>query len=257
MPKTALVTGASTGIGKELCKLMAKDGYELFLVARDAARLKQVASELMTMGCPSTHVIPVDLALRDGPRSVEIALSGTVPDVLVNNAGFGLLGDFDAGDLNRSLDMIQVNVTSLVELTGRLLPAMVRRSHGRIMNVASTASFQPGPGMAIYYATKAFVLSFSEAIAEENRRKGISVTVLCPGPTDTEFQSRAGMLETPLFKGGLGVMTAAAVAEIGYRAMLEGKVLSIAGLRNRLGMEGLRLAPRSWVRRIVYGLHKV
>jgi short-subunit dehydrogenase len=124
------------------------------------------------------------------------------------------------------------------------------------MNVASTAAFQPGPGMAIYYATKAFVLSFSEAIAEETRRKGIIVTVLCPGPTDTEFQSRAGMLETPLFNGGLKVMTAAEVAEIGYKAMLEGKVLSIAGLRNRLGMEGLRLAPRSWVRRIVYGLHK-
>jgi short-subunit dehydrogenase len=174
----------------------------------------------------------------------------------VNNAGFGLLGDFSATDLNGQLDMIQVNVTSLVELTGRLLPAMVQRSQGRIMNVASTAAFQPGPGMAIYYATKAFVLSFSEAIAEENRRKGISVTVLCPGPTDAEFQSRAGMLETPLFSGGLKIMTAAEVAEIGYKAMVEGKVLSIAGLRNRLGMEGLRLAPRSWVRKIVYGLHK-
>lgn len=257
MAKTALVTGASTGIGKELCKLMARDGYELFLVARDAKRLKEVAAELITMGAAATHVIPVDLALKDGPGLVETALSGTVPDVLVNNAGFGLLGDFDAGDLNRQLDMIQVNVTSLVELTSRLLPAMVQRAHGRILNVASTASFQPGPGMAIYYATKAFVLSFSEAIAEETRRKGIRVTVLCPGPTDTEFQSRAGMLETPLFKGGLKVMTAAEVAEIGYRAMLEGKVLSIAGLRNRLGMEGLRLAPRSWVRKIVYGLHKV
>jgi short-subunit dehydrogenase len=152
--------------------------------------------------------------------------------------------------------MIQVNVTSLVELTGLLLPAMVARSSGRILNVASTASFQPGPGMAIYYATKAFVLSFTEAIAEENRRKGVSVTALCPGPTDTEFQGRAGMLETPLFSGALKIMSAAEVAEIGYRAMLAGKVLSIAGLRNRLGMVGLRLAPRSWVRRIVYGLHR-
>jgi short-subunit dehydrogenase len=257
MVKTALVTGASTGIGKELCKLMARDGYEMFLVARDAKRLNEVAAELITMGSAATHVIPADLALKEGPAKVMAALAGTVPDVLVNNAGFGLLGDFDAGDLNRHLDMIQVNVTSLVELTGRLLPAMIQRAHGRIMNVASTASFQPGPGMAVYYATKAFVLSFSEAIAEETRRKGISVTVLCPGPTDTEFQSRAGMLEIPLFKGGLKVMTAAEVAEIGYRAMSEGKVLSIAGLRNRLGMEGLRLAPRSWVRKIVYGLHKV
>jgi hypothetical protein len=257
MAKTALVTGASTGIGRELCKLMAKDGYELFLVARDAQRLKDVAAELMNIGAAAAHVVPVDLALKDGPEKVETALSGIVPDVLVNNAGFGLLGDFASGDLYRQLDMIQLNVTSLVDLTGRLMPGMLQRSHGRIMNVASTAAFQPGPGMAIYYATKAFVLSFSEAIAEETRRSGVSVTVLCPGPTDTEFQTRAGMLETPLFNGGLKIMTAAQVAEIGYRAMLEGKVLSIAGLRNRLGMEGLRLAPRSWVRKIVYGLHKV
>jgi len=236
---------------------MAKDGYELFLVARDAQRLKDVAAELMNIGAAAAHVVPVDLALKDGPEKVETALSGIVPDVLVNNAGFGLLGDFASGDLYRQLDMIQLNVTSLVDLTGRLMPGMLQRSHGRIMNVASTAAFQPGPGMAIYYATKAFVLSFSEAIAEETRRSGVSVTVLCPGPTDTEFQTRAGMLETPLFNGGLKIMTAAQVAEIGYRAMLEGKVLSIAGLRNRLGMEGLRLAPRSWVRKIVYGLHKV
>lgn len=237
--------------------MMAKDGYELFLVARDAQRLKDVAAELMNIGAAAAHVVPVDLALKDGPEKVETALSGIVPDVLVNNAGFGLLGDFASGDLYRQLDMIQLNVTSLVDLTGRLMPGMLQRSHGRIMNVASTAAFQPGPGMAIYYATKAFVLSFSEAIAEETRRSGVSVTVLCPGPTDTEFQTRAGMLETPLFNGGLKIMTAAQVAEIGYRAMLEGKVLSIAGLRNRLGMEGLRLAPRSWVRKIVYGLHKV
>jgi hypothetical protein len=256
MPKTALVTGASTGIGRELCKLLARDGYEIFLAARDAGRLAEVAAELLTIGAGAARVIPVGLARKDGPAQLAAALSGTVPDVLINNAGFGLLGDFSAGDLPRQLDMIQVNVTSLVELTGLLLPAMVARSSGRILNVASTASFQPGPGMAIYYATKAFVLSFTEAIAEENRRKGVSVTALCPGPTDTEFQGRAGMLETPLFSGALKIMSAAEVAEIGYRAMLAGKVLSIAGLRNRLGMEGLRLAPRSWVRRIVYGLHR-
>jgi uncharacterized protein len=256
MAKTALITGASAGIGRELSKLMAKDGYELFLVARDAARLNELAVELKTLGAPDAHVISVDLAAKSGAAQVAAALSKTLPDVLVNNAGFGLLGSFSGIELARQMDMIQVNVTSLVELTGLLLPRMVARGSGRILNLASTAAFQPGPGMAIYYATKAFVLSFSEAIAEENRNKGVTVTVLCPGPTDTEFQTRAGMLGTPLFSGKFKIMTAKEVAEIGYRAMLEGKVLTIAGLRNRLGMEGLRLAPRSWVRKIAYKLHK-
>jgi short-subunit dehydrogenase len=256
MAKTALITGASTGIGREFCRLMAKDGYEMFLVARDAARLQELAAELVTSGAAGAHVVAADLARKNGATDVMAGLSGTVPDVLINNAGFGILGDFSSSDLSQQMDMIQVNVGSLVELTGRVLPGMVQRGSGRILNVASTAAFQPGPGMSIYYATKAFVLSFSEAIAEENRKRGVTVTVLCPGPTDTEFQTRAGMLETPLFSGALKVMTAKEVAEIGYRAMREGKVLSIAGLRNRLGMEGLRLSPRSWVRRIVYGLHK-
>ncbi len=255
MPKTALVTGASTGIGYELCRLLAKDGYSLFLVARDAVALGRVADEMRQAGSPEATNIPTDLGDRGAPERIVNQLHGVIPDILVNNAGFGQRGRFDELNLGDQLEMIQVNVTALVELTGRLLPAMLRRGSGRVLNIASTAAFQPGPMMAIYFATKAFVLHFSEAIAEEIRRSGVSVTVLCPGPTDTKFQSRSGMEATKLFKSGK-VMSAREVAAIGYRAMLKGKTLSIAGFRNRLGMESLRLAPRSIVRKIARRLQQ-
>ena len=254
MSKTALVTGASTGIGYELCRLLAKDGYALFLVARNGAKLAEVAAEMEKAGSPKATVIASDLSRGAGVAQVVDALGTTVPDILINNAGFGMLGDFAESDLATQLEMIQLNVTSLVELTHRLLPGMLQRGNGRILNVASTAAFQPGPRMAIYYATKSFVLHFSEAIAEELRKTGVSVTVLCPGPTDTEFQGRAKMTETKLFKGGLKVMSSPEVAKIGYQALMEGKTVSIAGLGNRLGMEALRLAPRSMVRKMVYKL---
>jgi short-subunit dehydrogenase len=236
MALTALITGASTGIGLELSKLLKKDGYELFEVSRHGP-------------------IPADLSDASSPARVIEALGGRIPDVLINNAGFGMAGKFTEIELQTQLDMIQLNVTSLVELTHRLLPGMLARGNGRIMNVASTAAFVPGPLRAIYYATKAFVLSFSEALSEELRGTGVTVTVLCPGPTLTEFQKRARMEESKLFKGGAKIMSAEEVARIGYEAMLEGKVVSIAGLANGLGIQGLRLAPRSIVRRMVYKLN--
>ncbi len=251
MAKTALVTGASTGIGLELCRLLARDGYELFLVARDRAKLEAVCGEMRERGSPAAHPIAVDLARPDSAETIARHFNSAAPDVLINNAGFGLVGQFAKLDLGTQRDMIQVNVCSLVELTHLLLPGMLQRGSGSIMNVASTAAFQPGPLMAIYYATKSFVLHFSEAIAEELRGTGITVTALCPGPTQTEFEARAKASGTRLFKGGLKVMSAGEVAQIGYRAMRKGKVLSIAGWRNRLGMEALRLAPRSIVRRMV------
>jgi short-subunit dehydrogenase len=248
MVKTALVTGASVGIGYELSRLLKRDGYELFLVARESPRLAEVSREL------GGTAIFADLSEKDSPARVMEALGGQVPDVLVNNAGFGMAGRFAEIDLKTQVDMIQVNVTSLVELTHRVLPGMIARRSGRILNIASTAAFQPGPLMAIYYATKAFVLHFSEAISEELRGSGVTATVLCPGPTKTEFATRANLNKTNLFKGGLKVMSAEEVGRIGYEAMQAGKTLTIAGLGNRLGMEGLRLAPRSLVRRMVYKL---
>ncbi len=249
MAKTALVTGASTGIGYELAKLLARDGYELFLVARNSPKLDAAAREL------KATPVPADLATGDGAGQVFAALNGTVPDILINNAGFGMVGPFAEQDAKTHLDMIQVNITSLVELTRLVLPGMVARRSGRIMNVASTAAFQPGPLMAVYYASKAFVLSFTEAISEEVRRQGVTVTALCPGPTATEFGARARMEQTKLFKGGMKVMSGAEVARLGYAAMLKGKAVAITGLPNRLGVQGLRLAPLAWVRRIVYGLN--
>lgn len=254
MAKTALVTGASTGIGYELCRLLARDGYALFLVARNAAKLAEVAAEMREAGSPAAIPIAEDLAQSEGPARVIAALGGVTPDILINNAGFGVLGKFAESDETPQLGMIQVNVTALVELTHALLPAMLRRGSGRVLNIASTAAFQPGPSMAIYFATKAFVLHFSEAVAEEVRGSGVTVTVLCPGATNTEFQARAQMTGTNLFK--TGVMTAAEVAKTGYDAMMRGKILSIAGLRNRLGVQGLRLAPRSIVRKMTYSLLK-
>ena len=250
MAKTALVTGASTGIGYELAKLLARDGYHVLLVARDLPKLQAVANEL-----GNATPLRADLGQREGSSQVFAALNGVVPDILINNAGFGMVGPFAKQELSTSLDMIQVNVTSLVELTRLVLPGMIARGSGRIMNVASTAAFQPGPLMAIYYATKSFVLHFTEAISEELRRTGVTATALCPGPTATEFQTRAAMENTRLFKGGLKVMSGAEVARIGYAAMLKGKAVAITGWRNRLGAQGLRLSPRSWVRKIVYSLH--
>lgn len=255
MAKTALVTGASTGIGYEFSRLLARDGYRLFLIARNAEKLKQVAGELQQAGSPSVIVLAEDLASPEAPARIFEALDGATPDVLINNAGFGFLGAFDRSDLKMDLEMIQVNVAALVELTHRFLPGMLQRGSGRILNVASTAAFQPGPLMAIYFATKSFVLHFSEAVAYEVKGTGVTVTALCPGATNTEFQGRAKMTETKLFKSG-SVMTAAAVARIGYAAMKKGKILSIAGFSNRLLLQGLRLAPRSVVRKMVYLLQK-
>jgi short-subunit dehydrogenase len=249
MAKTALVTGASVGIGYELAKLLARDGYELFLVARNSPKLDEVAREL------KGTAVAADLSDREGAGRVFAALQGAVPDVLINNAGFGMVGAFVEQELKTHLDMIQVNVTSLVELTRLFLPGMIARGSGQVMNVASTAAFQPGPLMAVYYASKAFVLSFTEAISEELRRTGVTATALCPGPTSTEFQARSGAEKTKIFTSGVKVMTAAEVARIGYAAMLQGKAVAITGWQNRLGAEGIRLAPRSWVRRIVYGLN--
>lgn len=241
----ALVTGASSGIGLELARLLAADGHDLVLVARDAARLEKIAGHLAAAHRIECAVVARDLADPEGPEDVlrEIARRRTEVDVLINNAGFGVYGPFASTDLREELGMIRVNVSAVTALAKGVLPGMLDRGHGRILNVSSTAAFQPGPLMAVYYATKAYVLSFSEAIANELAGSGVTVTALCPGPTVTEFQKRAGVGETRLFRGPL-VQDAAAVARAGYRGMLRGRRVVVPGVANRLLVQALRVTPR-------------
>ncbi|MDP8982928.1 MAG: SDR family oxidoreductase [Acidobacteriota bacterium] len=247
MPK-ALITGASGGIGLELARVFAREGYALVLVARSEKRLQELAAELKT----ETVVIANDLT-RPGAAQ-EVFEQVRQVDVLVNNAGFGSSGKFVEAPLDEQLGMMQLNMTALVALTGLFLPAMVKAKSGRIMNVASTAAFQPGPLMATYYATKAFVLSFSEAIHEELSGSGVTVTALCPGATETGFVERANMNDARLFKAKKP-MAARAVAEAGYRGMLAGKAIVIPGLMNSLMAQSVRVSPRSVVRKIARHLN--
>jgi short-subunit dehydrogenase len=246
--KTALITGASGGIGYELAKLFAKDHHNLVLVARSGAKLTQFADELQRRFGISVRTVAVDLASPDSPPLLfdQLQRDGIAVDILVNNAGYGMLGEFAAISTEESLGQIQLNVTALTHLTKLLLGPMVKRGSGKIMNVASTAGFQPGPRMAVYYATKAYVISFSEALANELAGKGVTVTCLCPGPTATGFASRAGNDKSRLFKQ-IRPMDAKTVALKGYRGLMAGKTLVIPGLRNWLLAESLRVSPRKVV----------
>jgi short-subunit dehydrogenase len=242
MPK-ALITGASGGIGLELARVFAREGYGLVLVARNEKLLRDLAGELKT----ETLVIAKDLTKAGAAQEVFDQVRQV--DVLVNNAGFGSSGKFVEEPLDEQLGMMQLNMTALVALTGLFLPGMLKAKSGRILNVASTAAFQPGPLMAVYYATKAFVLSFSEAIHEELSGSGVTVTALCPGATETGFGDRANMHDARLFKGKK-LMDACTVAEAGYRGMLAGKAIVIPGLMNRVMAQSVRVSPRSAVRKI-------
>jgi short-subunit dehydrogenase len=241
--ETALITGASSGIGLDLARVMARD-FDLILSARSQAKLEQTAGELQQQHGNHVHVIPADLARQEGPEQLfsEIKRRGLRVDALVNNAGFGGYGAFADAGLQTELEMIQLNITSLTHLTKLALPGMLERKHGRVMNVASTAGFLPGPLMAVYFATKAYVVSFSEAIANELKDRGITVTCLCPGATETGFAKRADMEGSRLFK--MGTMSSSDVARAAYRAMMRGKTLAITGARNWLMVESVRLTPR-------------
>jgi short-subunit dehydrogenase len=249
--QTALITGASGGIGKELACLFARDGHNLVLVARSEGKLRELADELSSAHGVDVHVIVRDLSQPEAPEAIarELTEKGIQVDMLVNNAGFGLYGEFIRNSLEEQLNMIDLNVRSLTSLTHLLLPGMLERKRGRILNVASTASFQPGPLMAVYYATKAYVLSFSEALSNELAGTGVTVTALCPGPTVTEFASRANLNQSKLFESG--AMDVKTVARIGYRGFMAGKTLVIPGLRNRLFAFSVRLMPRRLVTSIV------
>ncbi len=250
--KAVLVTGASGGIGLELARLFAADGHDLVLVARSEDKLNALADELSAKHGVAAQVLASDLSRPEAPREIfgELQGEGVRVEALVNNAGFGSYGLFAETDSKQELDLLQVNVAALTHLTKLFLPGMIARRRGYVMNVASTAAFQPGPLMAVYYATKAYVLSFSEALAEELRGSGVTVTALCPGPTATGFQARAAMGESKLLRGG-NVMDVRTVAAVGYAGMTAGKGIVIPGARNWLMAEAVRFAPRNLTTAIV------
>ena len=243
----ALITGGSVGIGAALADVFASRGHDLILVARNREKLEARGAAIRTRFGVEVTCLPEDLSDPSGPRRLHDALIGLDLDVhyLVNNAGSGLYGKFATTNLDAELTMIQLNVTSIVDLTKRLIPAMIDRGNGRILNVASTAAFVPGPWMSVYYATKAFLLSFSQAIDYELKPRGITVTTLCPGPTESEFKVRAGSQRSRLFEAF--VMDAPRVARVGYQAMMKGKPVAIPGMRNKLIPVAARVVPRSMI----------
>jgi uncharacterized protein len=253
---TALVTGASGGIGEELARLFAADGHDLVLVARSRDKLERLASELNAKHGVGARVVARDLSRPEAPREIfeELRAGGVGVDALVNNAGFGSYGPFVQTDLKAELDLLQVNVAALTHLTKLFLPAMVARRRGYVMQVASTAAFQPGPLMAVYYASKAYVLHFSEALSNELGGTGVVVSALCPGPTETGFVAAAGMGDSKLFDRG--AMSARAVAEAGYRGLLAGKAVVIPGFRNSLLARAVGFMPRRLVTRVVRGIQE-
>ncbi|MEW9667790.1 SDR family NAD(P)-dependent oxidoreductase [Ammoniphilus sp. 3BR4] len=255
-PKIVLVTGASSGIGYELAKLFAKDGNKIILCARSEDKLIGIAKELEKAYNVQPLVLVADLSKPSVPQEIMEQLKdiGMAPDILVNNAGFGLYGLFSYMDTQEILDMIQLNIASLTHLTKLLLPGMIEKRSGKILNVASTAAFQPGPLMAVYYATKAYVLSFSEALANELQPFGITVTALCPGPTDTGFEKRAKLEKSKLFQGVN--MDAKTVAQIGYEALLQGKTTVIPGVKNQILASSVRVMPRRLVAKVVRRLQE-
>ena len=245
---TALVTGASGGIGEALARELAARGHDLVLVARSVGTLEALAAELAQAHGIIATSIGADLAASGAGRALatELRGRGLEIDIVVNNAGFADFGEFAHADLTKTMQMVALNVVTLTELTHELLPPMIERGRGRVMNLASTAAFLPGPLMAVYYATKAYVLSFSEGIAEELKGSGVTVTALCPGPTASGFQARAAMEDSKLVKGRK-VMDAATVAKMGVDAMEAGKTVAICGFKNKVQAVMPRFLPRALV----------
>jgi uncharacterized protein len=254
-PKTVLITGASSGIGAALAEQFARDGHTVLLAARSYDKLQAMATALSKKHGVVVEAFRADLEATDGAHALHAAVKarGHVISALVNNAGYGLYGEFDATRLDAEHAMMQLNMVSLVSLTKLFLPDL-KATRGRIMNVASTAAFQPGPYMAVYYATKSFVLSFSEAIAEELRGQ-VTVTALCPGPTASGFQDKAAMHDSALVNGKK-LPTSAEVAAAGYAAMQRGQRVYVPGVMNWLMAQSIRYTPRRVVTWLVRQMSK-
>jgi len=244
MKPVTLITGASAGIGAELVRIFAQHGHELVLVARREDRLVALADEIAAAGPPRPTVLAFDLEKRDTVARIatELAAHGLEPEIVVNNAGFGLAGAAGGLDRDAQLGMIDLNIRALTELSLCFVDSLARH-RGGILNVASVAAYLPGPGMAVYYASKAYVLSFSEALHREMSHRGVRVTALCPGPVPTEFQARSGMRvdRSQLIL----TLTADRVAQIGYDGFMRGKRVVVAGLGNRIAVALLRLTPHA------------
>lgn len=252
-----LITGASAGIGRELAIKFAQNGYNLVLTARDKGKLSALAKQLKPL-C-EVLIIPADLSISGQGKKIysEIVKKKIQVDILINNAGYGSNGEFVKLNLQSELGMIDLNIRALTELAHLFGGQMASRRAGIILNVASTAAFQPGPFMAVYYATKAYVLSFSQALHEEMKKYDVKVSVLCPGPTSTEFTSRAEMGKSRLFTGPLkNVMSAEQVAEIAYQGLRKGKLVIIPGFLNVLMAMSVRFSPAFLVRKIAAWLNK-
>jgi len=256
MSRAALVTGASSGLGEEFARLFAADGIDLVLVARRRERLETLASELRTARKVAVHVVSADLAVPEQVERVIREVQALQPEIefLVNNAGLGNVGAFAGSELQTQLVMVDVNVRALVRLTHAFLPGMLARKKGRVLNIGSTAGLQPGPFGAVYYATKAFVNSFTEALSHELKGTGVTATVSLPGATATEFASVAGSGSTRLFRSG--VMSSSEVARDAYRAMNRGTPFVVHGFMNRMLAFSVRLGPRSVIRSIAAGMNK-
>jgi uncharacterized protein len=246
-PQIVLITGASSGIGAALAKVFAGRGFDLILTGRQKERLSSLADALANQFGVQTTWLAHDLKSASGVDALfnELESRGLEVDILVNNAGLGFLEEFAQGNLDGQDEVIQVNMTALTRLTRLLLPKMMKRGEGKILNVSSLAAFQPGPLLAVYYASKAYVNSFSEALSHELRASGITVTALCPGGTDTAFQRRSGMSRQN--QSRRPSMTAEAVAKIGFDGLMRGRRIVIPGWHNRMLMLMLRIFPRSWV----------
>ncbi len=253
---SALITGASVGIGRELAFIAAENGYDLALVARDAQALETVAAEVRRKTSRKVDLFPIDLSVPNAAHALmdSVNKADLTIDVLINNAGFGLVGKFWELPEDRQVQMVELNVAALTQLTRLCLPQMISRRAGYIMNLASTAAFQPGPLMSVYYASKAYVVSFSEAIHNEAKGTGVKISCLCPGPTQTEFFKRAGMQKTKLSSGS--AMPAAEVAQIGWTAMRAGKSLVVPGRVNALMAFMTRFAPRQLMASVARSLQE-
>lgn len=245
--ETALITGASEGIGYELTRIFAENGYDVVMVARSEEKMREMSEELEGEFGVSAQVIRKDLSVPGSSEEVYEEAPDSI-DVLVNNAGIGTCGFFHENDLGREVDTVRLNVETPTHLTGLFLEDMVERDGGRILNVSSMAAFQPGPTMAVYYATKAYLLSFSEAISNELKDTGVSVTALCPGPTETGFIQKAGEQNSRINEGEK--MSQRTVAEAGYEGLMNKKNVVVPGFKNRMLVRLTKIAPKSLVIRV-------
>ncbi|MBO5209860.1 MAG: SDR family oxidoreductase [Lachnospiraceae bacterium] len=257
MRKTALITGASCGLGYEFSKIFASEGYHLVLVARSEGKLYIMKEKLEKAYGINVYVCAQDLSKQDAAMRVwEFVQEKQIAvDVLINDAGFGDFGKFANSNWEKQYDMLQVNITALTQLTHLFMKPMIERRQGKILNLASIAAFMPGPMMSVYYATKAYVLSFTEALSVELRGTGVSVTALCPGPTNTGFAKNAELGKSRLFKAFENT-TARSIAEYGYETLMTKQVVAVPSRKNKLTLLAVRLLPRRLVRRFVYLVQK-